>query len=754
MKIKNILTILLLLFSFTLTAQFAAEFQNFGPNSAVTVGDHNVRGIFGSDEGIFIVGDLLDDGSHYLIDADGKEYQIVNIVATSPLEFEVNNLNGETQAPANGFSQLTARNISTNQYYISAGISKSLEAKIQRINVFIETSSGGINDAQVRAITSDSVKVERSARITQDSLNYVSSFPWGDTTARAVPAYLGDLDDLRFGWVFSASSLNRPAGVSQGWVRTVPFNESGQFFLQKFYAVISDSGEFETYERRRLNVGGWQDWIKTVGSIITNFKPGSGLDGDTLILNQDTILFPLYGIATISDDVTDVDDNISPYRFDNGAGTITDFGYSLKSINGGAVLFDFDGSVSGDTVRIISTDTIPLCYEQNRNTDIFSSSPDIIDVTDGIYDIREGAFYKSTNEAAGQLALVGDTTALWISRMPGAKRFVQTSNNRKPRLETDELAFDGINDRMVINIHEDPIGTPKTIAFVGRLSGGEENATLISGGPTGPGGQDYANTIGGWQIARGSTTNGTQDSIVIRYRGNAGNIDIGFGLWSGVTDNEKHYYRLNYVGNKIVFKIDGVEVLSRSLGSDQLLTQFIRLFGNRSDQVISEGKISEFFMSDTLTESQNEILDDYFVSKYDIESPVINRLYSPVTGYMSVSNWVRVEGEDVTFYNVVTEEVRDTIPAPTLGECNTIASYNFIRDEVVYTPMRYDFLGDDTTTSFVVPDDIGSSAQILVYVGGIVVSTNEYTIDQFNNSIDFVTAPASLEDITIVILAL
>lgn len=251
----RLLAFLLLLLSSSLSAQFAAEFNSILLGTAQNGGDHRIRGQFFNDEptkdsggNVFSFADIAVDGSHYVIDAQGKIYSIVGKGTTAIDGIDVVNTDGETQPPTTGSKiQITSLDVETNEFFISGPIDQVIKSKIQRINIIrrlqitipdtlvgrqelldslanIQAPDGGVNATFVRNEIADSLATIRPIRdaevvasqvLTSSSSFYSVPFPLDRERVISVVVngfiepFDSTLDGTGSGNVYYDSGLNR-----------------------------------------------------------------------------------------------------------------------------------------------------------------------------------------------------------------------------------------------------------------------------------------------------------------------------------------------------------------------------------------------------------------------------------------------------------------------------------------------------------------------------------------------------------------
>lgn len=141
--IKPFLTALILLGSINLFSQFAVEYNVILSEAGQNGGDYRIRGIFSNSEGVkdnqgnvYSFADILTDTSHYVFDANGTIFIIVGKGPNDIDGIDISNINGETTVPSTGsIVQITSIDSLTNEFFISAPVSSSIKAKIQRENL-------------------------------------------------------------------------------------------------------------------------------------------------------------------------------------------------------------------------------------------------------------------------------------------------------------------------------------------------------------------------------------------------------------------------------------------------------------------------------------------------------------------------------------------------------------------------------------------------------------------------------------------
>lgn len=160
--IKKITLLLLLFVSYNLFGQFASEFNYTVSDTPTAGGEFQLRGIFSNVEKLgdpdYTESDVA--VGQYFIDSEGQVFLIHAIVNVSPLYIEVNNIGANSFTPELGIGQLTTKNSTKNQFYVTSGIGTALKAKIERLNIdslVIGTSldSTNLQDNVLRVRTSD-----------------------------------------------------------------------------------------------------------------------------------------------------------------------------------------------------------------------------------------------------------------------------------------------------------------------------------------------------------------------------------------------------------------------------------------------------------------------------------------------------------------------------------------------------------------------------------------------------------------------
>jgi hypothetical protein len=140
---KLIYTVLLIFFSISLHAQFAAKFEVL-VTGGQTVGEYGLEGIFTNDEPVkdrttleIYNFDSLKVNETYFIDLEGRQFLIVAKQSAGPnlgLPYiEVDRIGNNLDPPTVGIGALSALS-SRNKYYMTSSLPLPQRTKIQRIN--------------------------------------------------------------------------------------------------------------------------------------------------------------------------------------------------------------------------------------------------------------------------------------------------------------------------------------------------------------------------------------------------------------------------------------------------------------------------------------------------------------------------------------------------------------------------------------------------------------------------------------------